>query len=47
VAPNLITLIGLIINISGSVVYLYYDLTFTKLVPQWVYFYAGFCAFMY
>lgn len=46
-APNLITLTGLVINMSGSVVYLYYDMTFTEKVPQWVYFYACLCAFLY
>ena len=46
-APNLITLVGLIINITGTVAYLYYDMTFSEPVPQWVYFYAATCAFLY
>ncbi len=47
VAPNLITLVGLFINMSGSAVYMYYDMSFSEPVPQWVYFYATFAAFMY
>ena len=46
-APNLITLVGLMFSISGTLTYIYYDTSFTQPVPQWVYFYGGFCAFMY
>ena len=46
-APNLITLVGLIINISGSVIYLFYDTSFTKLMPAWMYFITATCAFIY
>lgn len=47
VAPNLITLTGLVINIIGTLTYMYYDLSFTVRVPQWVYFFGVFCQFMY
>ena len=49
VAPNLITLAGLIINIAGSTIFLWYggDNTLSKLMPGWMYLFSAFCAFMY
>ena len=46
-APNLITLIGLVINIIGAVMYLPYDTTWTMKFPPWMYFVSATCAFMY
>ena len=46
-APNLITLVGLIINISGCVIYLFYDTKMTMLMPAWMYFFSATCSFIY
>lgn len=46
-APNLITLVGLIINISGAVIYLKYDTTWTEKMPAWMYFFSATCSFLY
>lgn len=46
-APNLITLTGLVINIIGTLTYMYYDLSFTEKVPSWVIFFGVFCQFAY
>jgi len=47
IAPNMVTLIGLIINISGVAVFLYHDTTQTKEIPLWCHFYASMCLFLY
>ncbi len=46
-APNLVTLLGLLINIAGAVMYLFYDTTLTKSMPVWMYFVTATCAFAY
>jgi ethanolaminephosphotransferase len=46
-APNLITLIGLMVNISGVFVIMYYDSTLSYDLPRWVHFYTAFCVFAY
>jgi phosphatidylglycerophosphate synthase len=47
VAPNLITLVGLIINVIGTLTYMYHDVTCTELMPSWVIYFGVFCSFMY
>ena len=46
-APNLITLIGALILNSAVVVVLYYDMTISKELPSWVYFYSALSIFVY
>jgi len=46
-APNLVTLVGLIINMAGALMYLFYDTTFTIPLPAWMYFTTTACAFIY
>lgn len=46
-APNLITLVGLIINIAGCLIYLPYDTTFSKQFPGWLYGLSATCGFIY
>ena len=47
IAPNLITLVGLVISVAGASVFLYHDLTLSKPMPAWMYFFSAFCMFMY
>lgn len=46
-APNMVTLLGLVFNIAGSGLVFYYDPDFNKQSPSWVYLFYGFCIFMY
>jgi phosphatidylglycerophosphate synthase len=46
-APNLVTLVGLIINLTGALIYLPEDLTFTKKFPWYMYFYSATASFIY
>jgi len=46
-APNLITLVGLMFNVSGCLIYLWDDTTFTKKFPAWMYIYSATTAFIY
>lgn len=46
-APNLITLVGLIINFAGALVYLNYDTSMTKPTPAWTHFVAATGAFIF
>ena len=46
-APNLITLVGLVINILGTVQFLIYDTTFTLKMPSCMIYIAVLCAFLY
>lgn len=46
-APNLVTLVGLIINISGAVIYLFFDTTLLAPMPAWMYFFSATTAFVY
>lgn len=43
----MITLSALLINLSGTAIFLIEDTTMTKSFPGWAYLYAGFCVFMY
>ena len=47
IAPNMVTLIALAVNISGCGVLLYHDTTQTKEVPLWCHYYAAACLFIY
>ncbi len=47
IAPNLITLIGLIINMLGSLQFLLYDTTFTMKMPPCMIYIATLCGFLY
>ncbi|QPG76729.1 hypothetical protein FOA43_004123 [Brettanomyces nanus] len=46
-APNLVTLLGLVFNIVGLMVVFYYDPNFDQVSPAWTYCFYGFCIFMY
>jgi len=47
VAPNMVTLWALIINISGVLLYLSHDFTQSQPMPIWYHFYASMCLFVY
>lgn len=46
-APNLVTLVGLIINIAGAVIYLFFDTSLEAPMPAWMYFFSATAAFTY
>lgn len=46
-APNMVTLLGLVFNIVGLIVVFYYDPDFNKPSPSWTYLFYAFCIFMY
>jgi ethanolaminephosphotransferase len=47
IAPNMVTLIGLGLNVSGVCVFLYHDTTQTKEIPMWCHLYGAMCLFLY
>ena len=47
IAPNLITLAGLLIQMSGSFLYLFYDTSLTQHMPWYFTFYSATCFFIY
>ena len=46
-APNLVTFIGWIFVILSYSVMLFYDYTFTKIIPSWTFLFAAVCIFLY
>lgn len=48
-APNLVTLVGLVINCFGAVLFWFWDLKFARdaEIPFWVYVLSVFCLFAY
>ena len=44
--PNKVTCLGGVALYSGVLLLAYYDLTFTKRIPDWAYVYFGICVFM-
>lgn len=46
-APNMVTLLGLVFNIVAVLVVFYYDPNFDQSSPSWTYYFYGFCIFMY
>lgn len=46
-APNLVTFIGWIFVILSYAVMLYYDYTFSKIIPSWTFYFAAVCIFLY
>lgn len=46
-APNLITLIGLVVSMCGALQYLFYDTSLTQSMPNCMYYTSAFCAFAY
>jgi len=46
-APNTVTLIGFVFMAASYGSMLYYDSTFTKDIPHWVYIFASICQFIY
>ena len=44
--PNRVTVLGAIILYSGVFVLMYYGLTLTERMPDWVYLYFGLCVFL-
>jgi hypothetical protein len=46
-APNLVTLVGLLFNIGGAIAYLFYDTSMTKYVPAWTHIVAATGGFIY
>lgn len=46
-APNMVTLLGLVFIIVSDILILYYDPNYLSNVPDWVYFYHGVAVFMY
>ncbi|VEU20439.1 DEKNAAC101327 [Brettanomyces naardenensis] len=46
-APNMVTLLGLVFNIVALAVVFYYDPNFDQPSPSWTYYFYGFCIFMY
>ena len=47
VAPNMITLLGLVGNGVGLLIMLSMDTTFSQELPVWVYLFGAFALFMY
>ncbi|GME90306.1 unnamed protein product [[Candida] boidinii] len=46
-APNMVTLLGLVFILLGDIVVFYYDPNFDTPSPNWCYFFYAFCLFMY
>jgi len=46
-APNLVTFIGWIFVILSYAVMLFYDYTFTKIIPSWTFLFAALGLFLY
>lgn len=46
-APNTVTLIGFVFMAASYGTMLFYDSTFTKDIPHWVYIFAAICQFIY
>ena len=46
-APNLITLVGLVINLLGAIQFLFYDSTLTKKMPPCMIYIGALCGFVY
>lgn len=46
-APNLVTFIGWIFVILSYAVMLFYDYTFTKIIPSWTFLFAAVSLFLY
>lgn len=46
-APNMITLIGLIFSVSSCLIYAFYCPTFTERAPLWVYVYGAVACFLF
>ena len=45
--PNMITVIGFLMQVSSSLIFMYYDQTLQEDKPLWVYFYATFALLFY
>jgi phosphatidylglycerophosphate synthase len=43
----MLTFLGIIINILGYAVMLWFDTSLSKPIPQWTYFFAAACLFIY
>lgn len=46
-APNLLTILGLLFPLINFIVLLYYDWAFSKILPNWVYLLQAFALFWY
>ena len=46
-APNLITLVGLVINLFGAIQFLFYDTTLSNKMPPCMIYIAALCGFLY
>ena len=47
IAPNMITLIGFLIQLSAVLLYLSHDTTLSKPMPIWMHVYGAVCLFIY
>jgi len=47
IAPNVITFVGFIIMAASNLLILFYDQSFTKPLPSWVYVVVALCQFLY
>lgn len=46
-APNMVTLLGLLFIVVSDILIFYYDPDYQTVSPQWLYYYHGFAIFMY